>query len=286
MAAVLMQSLNMNSSPSATCNKAMEVFVNSKVPTIKFKELLLPPAGSVDRARRHFQESMASSDKLVAALAAERDFLCGFVERQCAPPPKKGKTQAYVETPHHALLWLRAMFRSLSQRFKKASTRNEAELALIHAWYSDHMLIANSYCQQELADATVQILQKNTITPSFMDAAPGKRRKLDNTQGSARDESHVTLKSADGLNYEIPKYAANWFKPGVAKEQAMKIHAANAQSGSLAFRMAFKKICRNCWLLGRGPRSHAVPVRYKQGNPCALLCPKCQAKRWVQDCKQ
>ena len=41
---------------SATTTKAMEVYVNAKVPTIKFKDLLLPPRGGMDRARRHFAE--------------------------------------------------------------------------------------------------------------------------------------------------------------------------------------------------------------------------------------
>ena len=45
--------------------------------------------GSMDRARRHFQELMASPDPLVAALAAERDFLCTFIERQSVPVHKK-----------------------------------------------------------------------------------------------------------------------------------------------------------------------------------------------------
>ena len=123
-----------------------------------------------------------------------------------------------------------------------------------------------------------------------MEAASAKRRKLDPTPtasaSSARDEFFITLKTVDGLNFEVPKYATHWFKQGVSKEQAMKIHAANAQSGNLAFRSAFKKICRNCWFAGRGPRSHTVPECYKQGNPCALPCPKCQAKRWAQDCKK
>ena len=89
---------------SITASKAMEVYVHSKVPTIKFKDLLLPPRGSMDRARRHFAECVNSTDPLVAALASERDFLCDFVEKQYVPVPKKGQSIAYCEVPLNALI--------------------------------------------------------------------------------------------------------------------------------------------------------------------------------------
>ena len=76
--------------PKSVSSKALEVYTNSRVPLIKFKDLLLPPHGSMNRARRHFADAMASSDKLVSALAEERDFLCSYVEKQFVPPMKKG----------------------------------------------------------------------------------------------------------------------------------------------------------------------------------------------------
>ena len=46
IAAFLLQQRGLGASPAN--NKAVEVYVHSKVPTIKFKDLLLPPRGSMD----------------------------------------------------------------------------------------------------------------------------------------------------------------------------------------------------------------------------------------------
>ena len=93
--------------------KTLEAFVTQKVPSIKYKQLLLPEhGGSMARARQHLQEQIKSSDKLGSALASERDLLCSFIERQMTAPPKKAKKfeLADLETPTHALVWLRFMF--------------------------------------------------------------------------------------------------------------------------------------------------------------------------------
>ena len=75
--AVVVAAMHKEDNPLTT--KTMEAYVAAKAPSIKFKQLLLPPSGNLDRARRHFVELVQSNDKLVAALAAERDFLCQYV---------------------------------------------------------------------------------------------------------------------------------------------------------------------------------------------------------------
>ena len=137
-------------SPSESTRKTMEAYVATKIPSLKYKELLLGPRGSMDRARRHFAEFMNSDDRVVAALAAERDFLCKYIESQCVPPLKRKDKFVLdkTEVPYNARVHLRFMFKSLSQRLKKASARNEADLVLVRHWYGDHMAIARAHTQQ------------------------------------------------------------------------------------------------------------------------------------------
>ena len=177
MTALFMTGLNNAATAHETCTRAMEVYVNARVPTIKYKTLLLPPTGGMDRARRHFAECMASPDPLVAALAAERDFLCSWFEKQSTPIPKKvGKHTMPLEVPLHALITLRHVFKSLSQRIKKASARAESDLMLIRAWYSDHIMLANSMAQQSLADATAVTLRNQVVGPVRRELPPCRRR--------------------------------------------------------------------------------------------------------------
>ena len=87
------------------------------------------------RARQHFQAQMMSSDPIVRALASEREFLCGFIEKQMTAPPKRGRKfeLADLDSPVHALVWLRFMFKALSQRLKKAAARDDGDLMLVGA---------------------------------------------------------------------------------------------------------------------------------------------------------
>ena len=93
MAAIIMTTMSQPGA-SALATKAMDAFVTAKRPTMKYKALLLAECGgSLDKARRHFCDLKSSPEPLVAAMAEERDFLCSSVERQCAPPTKKGCSQ-------------------------------------------------------------------------------------------------------------------------------------------------------------------------------------------------
>ena len=248
---------------------------------------------------------MNSQDKVVRALAAERDFLCNFVERQFTPVPKRGQPRGHVEVPRNALYMLRNTFKSLSHRIKKASARNDNDLALIRAWYGDHLIVANTWCQQELADATLSLVTNDAgpspraLPPRPSGEAPPqpkrqraqKERKSPITHSAASmvpptNTEMITLKSTTDKKFEVPKYAATWFTPGVDNRKAFSIFKANASKGGLAFRMAFKEICRNCWFAGRVPVSHSIKNCRSLGNPCSMPCPRCGSQHWVSDCKR
>ena len=173
--------------------RAMDAFVASKCPSVKYKNLLLPErGGSLDKARRHFQEQMGNPDKLVAALAAERDFLCDYVEKQVTPPQKKGHKHSLpaLNMPVHGLIWLRFIFKSLSQRIKRAAARNEAATLLVKSWYADHLAVAYSMVQDYFvctAAAALRQPARSTGTPD-VEVNQAKRAKVDLTgKGKGRD---------------------------------------------------------------------------------------------------
>ena len=102
--ALLLHSFSSGSS-DPLCQRALETYVTSKCPSIKFKTLLLAEhGGSMDKARRHFTDQSVNPDPLVAALAMERLFLWNWVEKQCTPVPKRGAKYALgvPEAPYEA----------------------------------------------------------------------------------------------------------------------------------------------------------------------------------------
>ena len=184
----------------------MDAFVASKCPSVKYKDLLLPErGGSLEKARRHLQEQMGNPDKVVAALAAERDFLCEYVEKQVTPPQKKGSKHslAALEIPAHGLVWLRFIFKSLSQRIKRAAARNDAANLLVKCWYSDHLMVAHSMVQQYFVrTAAASVRQPQVLhAPAAVDNQSNKRAKTDNgTKGRGKQNPALPKYKPTGLN--------------------------------------------------------------------------------------
>lgn len=127
MPAMLLQQVS-GTSPNPLAQEALETYVTSKCPSIKFKQLLLAEyGGSIDKARRHFNEQAANPDLLVSALAQERLFLCSWIEKRNTPAQKRSERLALgvPDAPYEATVWLRCLFRSLSLQIKSAAARNE-----------------------------------------------------------------------------------------------------------------------------------------------------------------
>ena len=291
---------NLGSGTSPLHTKVIEAFVTSKCPAIKYKHLLLPQyGGSMDRARRHFQELMSSPDPLVAALASERDFLCAFVEKQQVPLHKKsGKgLMPSIETPYHALVSLRFAFKALSVRIKRAAALNEDDLILFRAWYSDVFAMAHSHTMNRFAMSAAEAWRQplaapveSTRGPKRMapDASPAPRSDNATTKKSKSNPvdnyRSVNIKSQDGVAFRVPDFAAKWFRNNITKKQARQIFEANSPKNGGVFRSAFMKICKNCWFSGRGAWGHTLTQCQKQNYPCGITCPKCQGIHWEKDC--
>ena len=271
--------------------KTLEAFVTQKVPSIKYKQLLLPEfGGSMARARQHFQEQMKSQDKLVAALACERDFLCSFVEKQLIAPPKRAKKFELtdLETPMHGLVWLRYMFKALSQRLKKASARSESDLMLVRAWYSDVMMLAHSHTQDHIFKMASSVAGKRTMVQNV--DMPFKRQlvqPVSRASSAASQDDTPVLRAANGLTFSCPRVAVDWFHPNISGKKTEAIYRENVTKHFKAFKTVFAKVCKNCWLGGRGTVVHSTMDCMNSGNPCSLPCPNCKTeKHWVQNCPQ
>ena len=107
-AALLIQQLGHNLSnktaDDSMTTKILRTFVKNQCPAIKFKALLLPPAGNIYKATRHFQDMLKVEDKLVVALAQERLFLCEWAESHFRPNPRHriagGVVSLKCQRPH------------------------------------------------------------------------------------------------------------------------------------------------------------------------------------------
>ena len=191
------------------------------------------------------------------------------------------------------------MMKMLSHRLQKASARNEAELALIRAWYGDIFMLANCLSQQDLAHATLHVVQRQprqalpapvfadpaVKTPVFAAEQPPAKKRKNNMTASAEGEI-VELRTIEGLVFTVPKYAAKLCLPNVNAKQAQQIFRANGSAGQKAFRRAFERICRTVGLLAKGPVGHTVAQCKKSRAVCSMPCPRCGGRHWTQACSK
>ena len=290
MTAFVVQQVAANGN-NPVASRLVDSFVHAKVPSIKYKDLLFPPTGSLDKARRHFFEMTRSSDPLVAAMAHERGFLCDFIERQCAPPHKKSNRHSpeMLETPQHAVEWIYGIFKSLSQRYKKASARQEADLMLIRAWYCDRLMIAHSRAQQRVMEAAGAHLQASVLASTsrtVIEKLPKPQKAIRDTDMSTNEVGEqVTLRALDGMLFTIPKHGKKWFGTTLDAKSCQRTLTANWSQSSSVFNRAFRVVCKNCWLGGRGCWAHTLQQCQEKGNTCHLQCPNCKSIRWISECK-
>ena len=294
MAAIIMTTMSQPGA-SSLATKAMDAFVTAKCPTIKYKALLLPErGGSLDKARRHFGDLKSSPEPLVAAMAEERDFLCSYVERQCTPPTKKGARNEVMQIPRPALYWLRYIFKSLSQRIKKASARSEAELVLARSWYADHMIIAHSWVHQHIVESAAAAWSsppaRAPVPVGSIDS--NKRTKREHAPGAPSltgPAAEVPFITKDNVTVQVPVLIARWIRPNMSQQQAEKLLKDYEKEPQYVtpFQKFFSRICKNCFLAGRGNFAHKLSECQRLGNPCSLTCPNCRAGRhWTMDCSK
>ena len=278
---------------------AMESYVTARCPSIKYKALLLSThGGSMPKARRHFEEHKNNPDPLVAALASERVFLCDWIEKQCAPPPKKGsKNQAGpLEVPYEACVWLRYIFKSLSQRLKRSAARSEAATMIIKNWYVDHLSLANAMMSSHvvasaasaLTTAPVHITYESSSRSSASDGAPptkvarkgkgqGKASKSTTPRPSGEQSSSVVV---------IPESLKHILHPGLTPKEANAAMTEAWHVDKQGSWKVFKSHCRNCWAGGLGFREHSLSECRKLGTACYLECLKCKngSSHWAEAC--
>ena len=307
MAAVLVHTAAISSAESLT-RKAMDAFVSSKCPSIKYKDLLLPSrGGSLDKAKRHFSELARAKDPIVAALASERDFLCDYIEKQVTPAPKRHQRNSVsaLDPPEHVLVWLRYLFKSLSQRIKKAAARDEGATLLVKAWYSDHLTLSQSMMHAHYANQRSNMSSSSGLVraPQVASAPrpvnPRERAPPPTESASKRQRQNNTPKGK-GMGKALPRYQPlpaaedDGWTPQLRK---LFVKPANAdQANQILFEAVmidrqgvwkiFRKHCRNCWAAGRGWIEHKLGECRKAGNVCIIDCFKCgpNKRHWLEDC--
>ena len=195
-----------------------------------------------------------------------------------------------MQIPKPALYWLRYIFKSLSQRIKKVSARNEAKLVLARSWYADHMVIAHSWVHQHIVESAAAAW---TAAPKL----PAPAGPVDSNKRIKRDQAHsassatgpaaeVPFITKDNVTVQIPVLIARWIRPNMTQQQAEKMTRDYEKDGQYngAFKTFFSRICKNCFLAGRGNYAHKLNECQKLGNPCSLVCPKClTGKHWTME---
>ena len=171
------------------------------------------------------------------------------------------------------------MFKSLSLRLKKASSRNEANLMLFRAWYMDHQLFAKTFVQQHIMEEATSVATNATSVPAKRQrtAVPGNSDPPKNLQS-------VKVKTENGT-LDIPAFAKAWFQNNMTQKQVDNVMNQHYADNEPLFRKLFARICRNCYVGGRGLKNHTISQCYGKGNTCYIKCPKCNVVHWLQDCK-
>ena len=296
--ALLLQSFS-SGSADPLCQRALETYVTSKCPSIKYKQLpLAEHGGSMDKARRHFTDQSSNPDQLVAALAMERLFLCNWVEKQCTPVPKRGAKYSLgvPEAPYEATEWLRCIFKSLSLRIKSVAARDTAANILIKTWYMDHLTVARNMMSSRVVQSAASALHAplHQSTSSQGELPAPKRAKNDNATVKGKGKSgntprkQVEVFAPQGpMDYKkLPAVLKPFLKPNLNVAQANNA----LKDASIKYRdelySVFRPFCRNCWAAGRGWVAHSLQSCRQAGASCSLDCPKCGAGHlhWAEQC--
>ena len=80
---------------------------------------------------------------------------------------------------------------------------------------------------------------------------------------------------------------ARWIRPNMTQQQAEKLLKDYEKEAQYAnpFKAFFSRICKNCFLAGRGNFAQKLSECQRLGNPCSLICPKClTGRRWTMEC--
>ena len=298
--ALLLHSFSSGSS-DPLCQRALETYVTSKCPSIKFKTLLLAEyGGSMDKARRHFTDQSVNPDPLVAALAMERLFLCNWVEKQCTPVPKRGAKYALgvPDAPYEAAEWLRCIFRSLSLRIKSAAARDTAANILVKTWYMDHLAIAHNMMSARVVQSAAAALHAPLhLGPVGSGDQPvAKRAKTDKPPAKGKGLGKVGKPSPASFEWNVPQGNMDHKKLPAALKAYLKPNLSVAQANAalkeagvqhkIELYHVFKPFCRNCWAGGRGWVPHSLASCRQSGTACSLDCPKCGPGNyhWAESC--
>ena len=292
-------SVNGLSSDTVT-NKALRTFVKNQYPAVKYKAMLLPPAGSLLKAQRHFQDMLKVDDTLVVALAQERLFLIEYFEAQFIPTPseKQRKRGDYPEIPEFALHLLRATFKSLSTGIKTSAKKEpEAEL-LVKTFYQDHITWAMNWSlmvgPRSIAPVPVQpsgqfmYSQPKGSGTSYKDYGNKDKGRFAPRDDGASLEPPTKLAKIADIGHSSPGKSAGkssgagsskdyddmlklLAKPGDRLEASLQAY----KTYPIESRMLWREACRNCFLAGKGYVYHSLIHCEELGNPCRIKCRKC-----------
>ena len=184
-------------------------------------------------------------------------FSADYIARQFTPVPKRGQAHAHVEVPLQALIPLRNMMRRLAHRLKKATARNEAELALIRARYGNIFMLANSLSQQDLALATASVVrrapQPALAAPAHVEQGRRQPRGQEQPQAKSRNEpsTHTLLESTwryarwkdtssgspgmqpnGSYHLFLPNRPSRSFGPMAQQDEKASVRRSNASAGT------------------------------------------------------
>ena len=88
----------------------------------------------------------------------------------------------------------------------------------------------------------------------------------------------------DGKLVLVPPSTARWFNRNLTSADIATALDPKTARDKKDVGILFQRICKNCFMSGRGPYAHKLSECRSLGNSCALPCAKCKKLRWAQDC--
>ena len=291
------------------CQRALESYVTSKCPSIKYKYLLLPElGGSLDKARRHFSEQATNPDALVAALAQERLFLMDWITKQSTPAQKKKERHSLgvPDAPYEPTEWLYCTYKSLSIKIKCTAARNDAATLLIKNWYLDTLVVAHNLMSRRVVRSAAAAMSSSSSASFYagpvQEPAAKKARAVSpattpgplggNSKGKGKNMTRAEQKREaapfeTAMDYNrVPDVIKAFIRPGLNVTQANKALREAFHADKNALYLIFYHCCRNCWAAGKGWVKHSLAQCRQSGNPCSLQCPMCGNGQlhWAEQC--
>ena len=263
--------------------RTLEKMKLSNAPHMKYKQLFLEAASTLDSARAYFRRIATESDRpLVVAMAREREFLCEQAEVLFKPYQPVLRNVLPVAPVRLGLVVMYSLMRTMSRRIKDPNRAETKKLLVFDALYGVHFKYALEDASALLRELPAAVARQQ---PPRQEPARSRSPRTFDSRKKAGAKAKQQARQPMQAPPPVPVVAAPpkqpmvapHHKPGPVKDEAPRLTALQERAiERLQSRPALGKSCLNCYVrTGTKGEAHSFADCRSLGNPCLVPCRNC-----------